>query len=68
MVNIAKLKGKIAESGMNRETLSEVSGICQSSLSRKMNGKSAFTVDEAAVLCKVLQITDYGERASIFLP
>ena len=37
------------------------------SLSRKINGASAFTVDEALKICKILSITDNHEKCNIFL-
>lgn len=45
--NINKLKGKITENGYTIKTLSAEIGLCETSLRRKINDKSDFTLSES---------------------
>lgn len=65
--NCAKLRGKLAEAGMTQRELAHAMSISINSLSRKINGASAFTVDEALKICNILSITDNHEKCNIFL-
>ena len=65
--NYAKLRGKLAEAGMTQRELAHAMSISINSLSRKINGASAFTVDEALKICKILSITDNHEKCNILL-
>lgn len=56
-MNIAKLKGKMAENNYNIESLSKKIGISSASLSRKLNEKSKFTVAEVNKIFEALNLT-----------
>lgn len=45
--NINKLKGKITENGYTIKTLATEIGICETSLRRKINDKSEFSIEES---------------------
>ena len=72
MLNTSKLKGRMAlmnhtqKSLVNEMNLLDVK-ITENTFSSKLNGKSTFTCDEAAVICNILKIVDAAERAEIFL-
>lgn len=45
--NINKLKGKITENGYTIKSLATEVGLCETSLRRKINRKSEFTLSES---------------------
>ena len=51
-----ELKGKITESKETYRSLSEKTGISLNTLNNKINGYSAFNVDEVSEVCRVLNI------------
>ena len=52
-----KLKQHLIEIGMKNKELSELTGISESSLSRKINGKGIdFNLNEVRTLCEKLKI------------
>lgn len=57
-VNVARLKGKVVEKGMNGEMLSDALGIDQSTYYRKLKdaGKN-FTVNQVFTIVKTLSLT-----------
>ena len=58
-MNLAKLKGKIAESGLDTlDKLHEATKIGVSALSRKMRNQSEFTLSEIRALRSALNLTD----------
>ena len=63
--NYSKLLGKIKECGYTQEKLAAEIGRDKSSLSAKLNGKSAFTTKEIDYICKVLDISN-GEIGDYF--
>lgn len=65
-MNYNIIRGKIAEKRTSQKKLAGEMGIAPQSLSRKLNGKRQFTVEEAACLCKLLGIPT-EKRAEIFL-
>lgn len=65
MCNIAKLKGKIVENGLNQKTLAEATGIDRSTLNRKMKNAEAFTIGEANRIVTILKLTK-DEAVAIF--
>lgn len=58
MVNTQKLTELIREKGLKQETLAEMLGIKQSSLSLKIHNKRPFYLSEAALLATALGIPD----------
>ena len=54
--NYSKLLGKIKERGYTQEKLAKEIRRDKSSMSAKLNGKSAFTTTEIDCICKVLDI------------
>lgn len=66
-MNIAKLKGKMAEKGINQTMLANALKINKDTLSARMTGKKAFTVDEANSICSILGIEDEHTKCEIFL-
>ena len=52
---------------ITQRQLAEKIGICKNALCNKINGKTDFTVTEAAAICRVLDITDNAAKAEIFL-
>ena len=48
--NINKLKGKIIENGYTLKSMSAEIGICETSLRRKINDKSDFSIEESLVV------------------
>ena len=61
------LKGKIVEAGYTQQTLAQAMNMSKNTLSRKLNGKTAFNTDEVVRLCALLSIEDCTEKAHIFL-
>ena len=57
MTDYAKLKGLMAERGLEVTKLAEVLGISRQSASAKINGKSPVTVDEAKRIKSALQVS-----------
>ena len=66
-MNVAKLKGKMVELGINVETLAEMIGVDRSSLYRKLSNSEKVTIGEAKRIKEALSLTD-DEAISIFLP
>lgn len=65
MCDIAKLKGKIVENGLNQMALAEATGMDRSTLSRKMKNAEAFTIGEANRIATILKLTK-DEAVAIF--
>ena len=61
----SKLLGRIKEKGLTQNELAVKIGRDKSSLSAKLNGKSAFTTVEIDNICKVLDISN-GEIVEYF--
>ena len=55
--NINKLKGKITENGYTMKTLSADIGLCETSLRRKINDKSDFTLSESLKVKEILHLS-----------
>lgn len=66
-MNVNKLRGKMAELGVNVERLAEMIGIYKSSLYRKLNNSEKVTIGEAKRIKDALSLTD-DEATAIFLP
>ena len=65
-MNYDFIRGRIAENRTSQKEIALKMGIAQQSLSRKLNGKRPFTVEEATKLSDLLGIP-LGKRAEIFL-
>ena len=57
-MNTTELRAQMTRCGKNREQLCEAMGISLSTWSRKVNGKSQFTVGEASVLRQELNLDE----------
>lgn len=66
MVDTQYLEEKIRASGKKKTFLAERCGISRYSLAKKLNNKSAFTVDQVSTLCRELGITKLAEKDRIF--
>ena len=67
-MNRNKLMGKIIADGYTQGEFAKMLHINRSTLSKKMNGKSSFTLEEAFRVCEILGVTSGEEMSSIFLP
>lgn len=65
-MNIGKLKGKIAENGLNVDVLAEKIGIHRSSLYRKLDNAEKITIGEAMKMKDALGLSN-DEAYEIFL-
>lgn len=65
-MNVSKLKTKMAEKGVNVETLAERIGIDRSTLYRKLNAEVRTTVGEAVKIKNELGMTDEEARSIFF--
>lgn len=65
-MNANKLKAKIVENGLNISKTAELIGVSKSSLYRKLNANDRLTINEAAKLKNILELTDL-EALEIFL-
>ena len=66
-MNYAKLRGKIAESGMTQAQIASHLGISPNTMTKKMNNRAEFNLSEVAKLCSILAIKEATEKADIFL-
>ena len=65
-MNLLKLKAKCVEKAIDRKELGFIWGTSQSSIQRKLSGKSPITLDEAQRFAKAAGLTD-AEKFDIFL-
>lgn len=65
MIAINKLKGKIAEQGMNMTTFAKSIDLDYSSLYRRLEGQASFTVSDIEKITKVLHLEN-EDIVSIF--
>lgn len=65
MIDYARLKGLMAERGLEVTKLAEILGISRQAASQKINGKSAISITDARTIAQVLHMTK-EERDSIF--
>lgn len=65
MCDVAKLKGKIVEKGLNQTTLAQKTGMDRSTLNKKMKTGEAFTIGEANKIADILKLTR-DEAMAIF--
>ncbi len=67
MLNVNKLKAKLAGAGMSQKELAVKIGISENTMTQRMTKKSDFTLKEIRNICKELNITTGTEKAEIFL-
>ena len=72
MVDIAKLKSRMALKGYDRQTLTAACKgkgykIGYNTICAKLSGRSPWTCDDADMMCDVLDIKDPATKADIFL-
>ena len=65
MVNYAKLKGLMAERGLEVTKLAELLGISRQAASGKVNGKSPISLTDARIIANALDMSK-EERDLIF--
>ena len=65
-MNVAKLRGKMAEAGYSQAKLAKEIGLAQNTLNNKINGKTAFNTEEAIQLCRILHIDNDKDKIEIF--
>lgn len=63
--NYAKLKGKIREICETQDRFAEMMGICQATMSAKINNKTEFTQSEILRAVKILNL-HYDEICAYF--
>ncbi len=66
MVNTELLGKRVTDSGLKLSFIAEKMGISRLTLYRKLRSQRVFTVDEVNDLCRILAITDLGEKERIF--
>lgn len=54
-LSLLKIKGAMAEAGINQIKLSELTNISQRTISLKLNGLTDFTVKELTLFAKILK-------------
>jgi len=64
-INMNELHEKMEEHSMTQSKLASLLGVSKSTMSRKINGKSDFSVSQAFKVCHILNIES---PQSIFLP
>ena len=65
-MRINKLKAVMAEKGVSQRALAQMTNMNRNTLAGKMSGRRPFNIDEASLICKVLEITDPKEQVLIF--
>lgn len=66
MVNCNKLKGTMVEHSITASEMAAVLGINRATLSRKINGESSFTIDEADTIVKHMNLSAQEAQAIFF--
>lgn len=65
MIDYAKLKGLMAERGLEVTKLAEILGVSRQAASQKVNGKSAISLTDARKIAEALNMSK-EERDCIF--
>lgn len=63
MFDYAKLKGRMAERGVNQKNLSEILGVSENTITDKLQHGNGFKPEYVLNICKALEIdsTDIGK-------
>lgn len=67
MLDVKKLKGRMAECGITQSVLAKTIGISSNTMTNKMSGKRDFNLGEIDRICDALCIVDNELKAQIFL-
>lgn len=67
MVDSQQLKGKIIAAGLTQRKLAKIVGMGITSLGKKINGQSDFTLSEVQRICSAIGIESNEEKCNIFL-
>lgn len=67
MLNAAKLRAKMVESGISQKKLAEKIGLSESTLSSRMTGATQFNADEIIQICEYVGIKACEDKCAIFL-
>lgn len=59
-MNLARLKGIMAERGVSQRELAKMLGLSTKSVNAKINGRVDITINEAVLISKVLRIENPG--------
>ncbi|WP_064580852.1 helix-turn-helix domain-containing protein [Streptobacillus moniliformis] len=65
-MNLEKIKKRIDEKGIKQKYIANLLGISENALSRKLNGKNMFTVEEIKIISNILRLND-REKIEFFL-
>ena len=57
-MNLAKLRGALAEKGITQRELAKKLGLTTKSVNAKLNGRCKISVDEAASMSKILKLKE----------
>lgn len=60
-MNYAKLKGVMKEHNLTQAKIADILGISVQAFNAKINGRTKFTIDEASVMKKQLNIDNANE-------
>lgn len=66
-MQIAKLKGKMAEVGVSQAELAKKIGTSKNTLNARFTGRVPFDLEQVERICHALGINNDTERAQIFL-
>ena len=61
------LKGKMVEAGYTQRSLAKALNMSKNTLNSRINGKTAFDVDEVQRVCVLLNINSASDKCDIFL-
>lgn len=67
MLNVSKLRGAMAETGITQGTIAKAIGKTENTVTKCFTGKRSFDVEEVDIICNLLGITDGTKKAEIFL-
>lgn len=57
-MNLAKLRGALAEKGLTQEKLAKEMKLSTKTINAKLNGRAKISVEEASQLSKILDLKD----------
>lgn len=66
MTNTEKLRSHVKKSGLKLSYIAKTIGLTRAALYNKITNRSEFKASEIDELCRILNITSYKERESIF--
>lgn len=66
MTNTVLLENLIKDSGLKKKFIAEKLGICRGQLNKKIAGLVQFTGPEIKILCKLLNLEEWGRIKPVF--